>query len=110
MSRPRGYSQYSMDYSKKPPHPASIEAQTKVEQLQNELASAPEQKEISPDLGALKSVPLRSLGMLICKTKVGSEVAAVHYPRRPPMTADVQKVAHAGSGRLAMPAFLIHFS
>jgi hypothetical protein len=99
-----------LDYSKKPPHAASDEAKIKVEQLQKELANPSVENGIATDLGPLNGVPLRSLAMLICKVKMGSDVAVDTYPRRPPMTTDVLKVVYAPSGRLAIPIFLIHFS
>jgi hypothetical protein len=81
-----------------------------VEQVQKELANACGQKGIASDLAALEGIPVRSLAMLICKIKMKSEVAANNYPRRPPMTTDVQKVACASSGGWVMPVFFIHFS
>jgi hypothetical protein len=103
-------SQYSLQYSKKQPHAASIEAKTKVEQQQKQLVNAPVLKGIVGDLALLKGVPLRSLALLVCKLRIKSEVAVDYYPRRPPLTVDVQKAARIADGRSALPIFLVHFS
>ncbi len=103
-------SEYSLQFSKREPHAASEEAKMNVEKLTRELTNSSVRGGIPSFLTLWEGVPKRSMAMLVCKVWLKEEHAVQHYPRRPPIPKDFNTNIMARNGRLALPAFLIHFS